>query len=130
MARLKATRYPQGPRSWWAMQPPLFQHTVCAVVLLVVAMYFCWPTLFSGKSLVGGDIVQWRAAAQSMFEYRQETGEEPLWAANLFAGMPGYNVSPPALVPQIDEIPRAIRRISWPFSHVIFMLMGTYIFVW
>ncbi|MYF63428.1 MAG: hypothetical protein F4183_02910 [Rhodothermaceae bacterium] len=130
MARLKATRYPQGPRSWWAMQPPLFQHTVCAVALLVVAMYFCWPTLFSGKSLIGGDIVQWRAAAQSMFEYRQETGEEPLWAANLFAGMPGYNVSPPALVPQIDEVPRAIRRISWPFSHVIFMLMGTYIFVW
>ena len=112
------------------MQPPLFQHTVCAVVLLIVAMYFCWPTLFSGKSLVGGDIVQWRAAAQSMIEYRQETGEEPLWAANLFAGMPGYNVSPPALVPQIDEIPRSIRRISWPFSHVIFMLMGTYIFVW
>ena len=130
MARLKATRYPQGPRSWWAMQPPLFQHTVCAVALLVVAMYFCWPTLFSGRSLVGGDIVQWRAAAQSMFEYRQETREEPLWAANLFAGMPGYNVSPPALVPQIDEIPRAIRRLSWPFSHVIFMLMGTYIFVW
>ena len=130
MARLKATRYPQGPRSWWAMQPPLFQHTVCALALLVVAMYFCWPTLFSGRSLVGGDIVQWRAAAQSMIEYRQETGEEPLWASNMFAGMPGYIVSPPALVPQIDEIPRAIRRISWPFSHVIFMLMGTYIFVW
>lgn len=130
MARLKATRYPQGPRSWWAMQLPLFQHTVCAVALLMVAMYFCWPTLFSGKSLVGGDIVQWRAAAQSMFEYRQETGEEPLWASNMFAGMPGYNVSPPTLVPQIDEIPRVIRRISWPFSHVIFMLMGAYILVW
>ena len=81
------------------MQPPLFQHTVCALALLVVAMYFCWPTLFSGRSLVGGDIVQWRAAAQSMIEYRQETGEEPLWAANMFAGMPGYIVSPPALVP-------------------------------
>lgn len=112
------------------MQPPLFQHSVCAVALLIVALYFCWPTLFSGKSLVGGDIIQWRAAAQSMIEYRQETGEEPLWAANLFAGMPGYNVSPPALVPQIDEIPRAIRRISWPFSHVIFMLLGTYMLVW
>ena len=112
------------------MQPPLFQHSICAVALLIVALYFCWPTLFSGKSLVGGDIIQWRAAAQSMIEYRQETGEEPLWAANLFAGMPGYNVSPPALVPQIDEIPRAIRRISWPFSHVIFMLLGTYMLVW
>lgn len=96
----------------------------------MVAVYFCWPTLFSGRSLVGGDTVQWRAAAQSMFEYREETGEEPLWAANMFAGMPGYNVSPPALVPQVDEIPRAIRRISWPFSHVIFMLMGAYILVW
>ncbi len=130
MARLKATSYSQGARSWWAAQPPLFQHTVCALALLMVAVYFCWPTLFSGRSLVGGDTVQWRAAAQSMFEHREETGEEPLWAANMFAGMPGYNVSPPALVPQVDEIPRAIRRISWPFSHVIFMLMGAYILVW
>ena len=96
----------------------------------MVAVYFCWPTLFSGRSLIGGDTVQWRAAAQSMFEYREETGEEPLWAANIFAGMPGYNVSPPALVPQVDEIPRSIRRISWPFSHVIFLLMGAYILVW
>jgi len=97
---------------------------------LIVAIYFSWATLFSGKSLVGGDTIEWRGVAQSMIEYREETGEEPLWATNVFAGMPGYIISSPALVPQIDELPRALRKISWPFSHVIFMLVGGYLLVW
>lgn len=112
------------------MQSPLLRHGFCFVALLIVAFYFCWPTLFSGKSLVGGDTVEWRAVAQSMIEYREETGEEPLWASNVFAGMPGYIISNSAPVLQIDELPRILREISWPFSHVIFMLIGGYLLVW
>ena len=106
------------------------RHGFCFVALLIVAFYFCWPTLFSGKSLVGGDTVEWRAVAQSMIEYREETGEEPLWASNVFAGMPGYIISNSAPVLQIDELPKILREISWPFSHVIFMLIGGYLLVW
>ncbi len=130
MGRSQASRSLQQQRSWWATQTPALQHFLCFIVLIVVAVYFSWPTLFSGRSLVGGDTVEWKAVAQSMLEYREETGEEPLWATNLFAGMPGYIVSSPALVPQIDELPRALRRITWPFSHVIVLLMGGYLLAW
>lgn len=130
MGRSKVVQSRQLQKSWWAAQSPVLQHIVCIAGLTVVAFYFSWATLFSGKSLVGGDTVEWRAAAQSMMEHREETGEEPLWAANVFAGMPGYLISRPDLVLQIDELPRALRKISWPFSHVIFMLLGGYWLVW
>lgn len=130
MGRSKAAQSLQLQKSWWAAQSPVLQHVVCILGLIVVALYFSWATLFSGKSLVGSDTVEWRAAAQSMLEHREETGEEPLWATNVFAGMPGYIISGPTLAPQIDELPRALRRISWPFSHVIFMLVGGYWLVW
>lgn len=130
MGRSKAAQSLQLQKSWWAAQSPVLQHVVCILGLIVVAFYFSWATLFSGKSLVGSDTVEWRAAAQSMLEHREETGEEPLWATNVFAGMPGYIISGPTLVPQIDELPRALRRISWPFSHIIFMLVGGYWLVW
>lgn len=130
MGRSKAPRSPQLQKSWWAGQSPIVKHGVCLLLLIIVAFYFSWPTLFSGKSLVGGDTVEWRAVAESLLEHREETGEEPLWATNVFAGMPGYIISSPPLVPQIDELPRALRKISWPFSHVIFMLIGGYLLVW
>ncbi len=129
MGRSKAVQAPLQ-KSWWGVQPSVLRHLICILGLIVVAIYFSWATLFSGRSLVGGDTIEWRAAAQSMLQYRERSGEEPLWATNLFAGMPGYIISNPSLVPQIDEFPRALRKIAWPFSHVIFMLIGAYWLVW
>lgn len=130
MGRSRAAQPLQLQNSWWGRQSPVVQHSVCLLGLFVVAFYFSWATLFSGKSLVGGDTVKWSAVAQSMVEYREKIGEEPLWATNVFAGMPGYIISSPAPVFQIDEFPRALRRLSWPFSHVIFMLLGGYWLTW
>ena len=130
MGRSKASRPVSLQKSWWGAQSPVLRHGFCFVALLVVAFYFCWPTLFTGKSLVGGDTVEWRAVAQSMLEYRGEAEEEPLWATNVFAGMPGYIISNAPLVLQIDALPGILRSISWPFSHVIFMLVGAYFLVW
>ncbi|MCY4233627.1 MAG: YfhO family protein [Bacteroidetes bacterium] len=130
MGKSKVPHSIKPQRSWWASQSPILQHSLCFAALIGVAIYFCWATIFSGKSLVGGDVVQWRGVAQSMIEYREQTGEEPLWATNVFAGMPGYIISHAPLVPQIDELPKALRKISWPFSHVIFMLIGAYLLVW
>jgi len=102
---------------------------LCIVALLLVALYFCWPTIFSGKYLVGGDTIQWRATAQSMIEHREATGEEPLWATNVFGGMPGVMISQPPRVFQIDHLPAWLRLISWPFSHAIVLLLGAYALV-
>ena len=100
------------------------------MLLLVVAVSFFAPALFSGKSIVGGDTIQWRAAAQAMLEYKAETGEEALWAPNTFAGMPGYLISFPKKIPQIDIIPQTLRAFMWPVSHFIFLLLGAYLLVY
>ena len=116
--------------SLWDKLTPLNQHLACGLALLLVAVVFCGPVLFSGRALVGGDTIQWRAAAESILEHREQTGEEPLWATNVFGGMPGHVISPPAHTPQIHELPRLLRKLSWPLSHVLTLLAGAYMLVW
>ncbi len=128
MARRKARSAPKS--SWWSTLSQSRQHLVCLAALAVIALYFCWPTLFSGRYLVGSDTVQWRAAAESMLEHRQETGEEPLWATNVFSGMPGLVISPHGNVFQVDRLFAWLRLLTWPLSHVLVLLLGAYALVW
>ncbi|MDX1548345.1 MAG: hypothetical protein R3247_15205, partial [Rhodothermales bacterium] len=130
--RKKATPAPKPPAATgtaWDRLSGGAQHGVCLAILLAVAVGFFAPALFSGKSLIGGDTVQWRATAQSMLDYRAAEGEEPLWATNTFAGMPGYLISYERAVPQLDAIPAWLRGFAWPASHFIFLLLGTYLLV-
>ena len=113
--------------SWWDARSNTQQHLVCAAALVAIALYFCWPTLISGEHLIGGDTIHWRSAAASMLEHRQEVGEEPLWATNVFSGMPGLVISPPPPVFQIDRLFARFRLVSWPLSHVLVLLFGAYL---
>ncbi|MFQ5569467.1 MAG: YfhO family protein [Rhodothermales bacterium] len=124
----KAQEKARRPSGWDRLSGRV-QHGLCVVFLLVVALGFFAPALFSGKALVGGDIVNWRASAESLLEYRETTGDEPLWATNVFAGMPGYMISFPLKTPQLDTIPRILRSVAWPVSHVVFLLLGAYLLV-
>lgn len=137
MARKKSKRtaapkaVAQAPgTTWWERLSGPAQHGVCLMLLLVVAVSFFAPTLFSGKSVVGSDTIHWRATAQAMLEYKAETGEEALWAPNTFAGMPGYLISFPKKIPQIDIVPQTLRAFMWPVSHFIFLLLGAYLLVY
>ena len=111
----------------WDRQSPLKRHAFMVLTIVILSFIFFAPLHFSGKKLVGGDTVGWRAQAESMLEYRAETGEEPLWATNVFGGMPGYYISYHNAVPQADAIARILRKVIWPSSHFIFLLLGTYV---
>lgn len=119
----------EGWRGLWMRLSESTRHVVCLLFLLAVSLTFFAPLHFSGKSLAAGDIVNWRATASDLIEYEEATGEEPLWAPNAFAGMPGYKIYYPLVVPQIDDVPRLLRRVIWPSSHFIFLLVGTYLLV-
>lgn len=127
--RKTARQLPAGV-SLWDKCTSLQQHITCGIALLLVAVVFCAPVLFGDRALVGGDTIQWRAAAESLLDHREQTGEEPLWASNVFGGMPGHVISPPAHTPQIHELPRLLRKLSWPLSHVLTLLAGAYLLVW
>jgi hypothetical protein len=102
------------------------RHGICLATLAIVALGFMAPELFSSRELVGGDIVQWKAMAQSIFDWEAATGQKPLWATGPFMGMPSVEISYPASVPQIDDIARLLRELFWPTSHLLILFGGTY----
>ncbi|MEX0822330.1 MAG: YfhO family protein [Rhodothermales bacterium] len=114
---------------WWDRLPGRTRHGIAVAVLLIVALGFYGPVVFSGLSLIGGDTVNWRAMAEYVIEYEERTGERALWAPNAFAGMPAYMISYEDVVPQIDVIPTLLRDVVWPVSHFFFLLVGTYLLV-
>ena len=116
--------------TWWGRQRPAVQHAVCIGVLFVVALAFYAPATFGGKSLVGGDTVQWAAGAEAMLDYERRTGRTPEWSPNMFGGMPGTMILSGPRVPGIDTVVQAFRTAGlWPVAHTIVLLLGTYLLV-
>ena len=103
------------------------RHIVCFGALLVVAFGFFAPAVFSDRSLIGSDTVQWRAMAEYMLDYEEETGRQALWAPNAFGGMPGYMIAYGEKTPQLDDIPALLRKVIWPVSHFIVLLLGAWL---
>lgn len=111
----------------WDAQSNVRQHGVMIGLLMLLAVLFFAPIHFSDGQLIATDTVQWRAMAESMLEMEEETGGVALWAGRVFAGMPGYMISPELSVPQVDMILRQLRILIWPASHMWLLLIGTYL---
>ncbi len=74
---------------WSVVQP----HVIAVLVFLLVTVFFFSPVFFDNKSISQPDIQQFQGASKSLSDYREATGEEGLWATNMFSGMPAYLVS-------------------------------------
>ncbi|MFZ2905617.1 MAG: YfhO family protein [Cyclobacteriaceae bacterium] len=68
-------------------------HLLAFIVFLIITVFFFNPVFFEKKTLVQHDIQQSIAVSKALNDYRDQTGEEGLWAPNLFSGMPGYLVN-------------------------------------
>ena len=68
-------------------------HLIAVAVFFIVTLFFFKPIFFEGKALQQGDIQQWQGSAKAILDYREQTGEEGLWASGMFSGMPAYLVS-------------------------------------
>lgn len=117
-------------RTAWERTSPWVRHALCLAFLLAVTLGFFSSTTFGGKTLVGGDIVQWRGMAQSVIEYQEETGEDALWVTNAFGGMPSFMVSYPIQVLQVDNVLGWLRKLGWwPGAHFFVLLVGVYLLI-
>lgn len=123
--RRKATPTPAWFDIWTTLSTPV-RHGICLSILTVIAVGFMAPELFSSRELVGGDIVQWKSMAQSLFDWKEATGEMPMWATGPFMGMPAIEISYPHSVPQIDDLARLLRALFWPTSHLLILFAGMY----
>ncbi|MFN3840184.1 MAG: YfhO family protein [Cyclobacteriaceae bacterium] len=71
----------------------IWPHLLAIVVFLVVTVFFFSPVFFENKTLSQHDIIQSIGAAKSLRDFRNQTGEEGLWAPNMFSGMPAYLIN-------------------------------------
>ena len=127
-AGAKTAQIDASSATLWERLPNWGQHLLCIGALLLVTLAFWAPAQFGTKTLMGGDIVQWRGAAQAMLDYEDQTGKDALWAPNIFGGMPGYMVHYAQKVPQVDSLLREMRRIGlWPTAHFFALLLGVYL---
>lgn len=112
--------------SWWTRRPAYVRDLISLTLLLILAAAYYAPALFGDQALYPSDTLNWRGTAEAMLEYREATGEEALWAPNVFGGMPGYLISLQIEVPQLDVIMGGLRKIAWPASHLFLLLAGMY----
>ena len=68
-------------------------HAIAIGVFLIVTLFFFNPLFFDNKVLDQSDITQWEGSSKAMRDYREKTGDEPLWTPSMFSGMPGYLVN-------------------------------------
>lgn len=68
-------------------------HLVAVIVFVAITVFFFSPVFFQNKTLSQADITQFLGGSKSLRDYREATGQEGLWAANMFSGMPAYLVS-------------------------------------
>lgn len=64
---------------------------VISMFAIISTIYF-WPVT-QGKALHQSDIIQWQGQSKEIIDYREQTGEQPLWTNSMFGGMPSYLIS-------------------------------------
>lgn len=130
MARSRQRRIPAGAHdTFWDRLSPQARHGLALALLFVLSLSFFAPLHFGGQQIHGNDVVSWRANAEAMLQYEEDTGERALWAPNVFSGMPGYLIHYPKVVPQLDTLVNLLRGFLWPTSHLFVLLAGAYFLV-
>lgn len=96
--------------------PKSRQHIIALAILFVIPLILFFETTLGGKELQRHDITQFKAAVESVEQYRDTYGEEPLWASNIYGGMPSFVISLIKEVPHLDKVSGWFRSIYPAFQ--------------
>ncbi len=113
--------------SFWTRWPVRRKHGICIGILFAAAIIFYAPYHLDGLSFIGHDVIQWRAGAESIIEARERFDEEPLWATNMFGGMPAYVISHARQFPHLDDIVLGALEFIYPVAEYWLMFLGAYV---
>ena len=103
------------------------QHFIALGLLFIVPLILFFPSTIGGKEMQRHDITQWRAGAESIIDYREEFGEEPLWSKNMFGGMPSFVISTARQVPHLDTLVKPFFSKWYPAFEYWVLLSGMYV---
>jgi hypothetical protein len=80
---------------------------LAAIVIFISILFIYFNPLLEGKKIKQHDIAQWKGMSKEISDFREKTGEEPLWTNSMFGGMPAYQISvqyKANLVRYIDDV--------------------------
>lgn len=102
-------------------------HVLVTLGLLIVALAYMHPVVLEKKELIQSDVVNFLGMSKEIMDFREKTGEEPLWTNSMFGGMPAYQIS--VLYPNnwSKDIANALNKvIPRPANYLFYMLAGAY----
>ncbi len=70
----------------------IMPYFLAVVFFIVLSVGYMYPIL-EGKRIFQQDVQHFAGMAKEIRDFREETGEEALWAGNMFSGMPAYLTS-------------------------------------
>jgi hypothetical protein len=98
-----------------------------AAALFIVAAYAYFPALLEGKVVQQPDVSSWRAAANEIIQYRERSGEEPLWTNAMFGGMPSTMISTEYKGNLLEPVYRFLFVGPRPASYLILAFAGFFL---
>ena len=113
-------------------------HLAAVATFFVITVFFFSPVFFQNKTLDQHDINEYIGTSKALKDYRDTTGEEPLWAGRVFSGMPAYLISvdwndgPVTWVKKIGGLflPHPVANIFWAFLSYYCLLLAFRIRPW
>jgi hypothetical protein len=84
--------------------------------------------VIQGKMLKTDDVTNWQGMSKEIYDFREATGDEPLWTNSMFSGMPAYQISIQYKSNLIQYIDKALMLgLPKPVNRVFLYLLGFYI---
>jgi len=70
----------------------ILPHVAAIIIFLLLSIIYFYPQL-NGEVVQQGDNVQYLGMSRETVEFREQTGELPLWTNAMFGGMPTYQIN-------------------------------------
>lgn len=71
----------------------IMPHAIAIAVMLLVLVIYFKEVVVGNKVIQQGDVKNFLGMSKEVVDYRNADGQEPLWAGNMFSGMPAYQIS-------------------------------------
>jgi hypothetical protein len=105
----------------------IFPYFIAVFAFVIISLAYMNPVL-EGKRLQQTDIIKHKGMSKEIFDFREKTGDEPLWTNSMFSGMPAYQISVlynANLIRHIDTVFR--MGLPFPAAMVFLYMLGFFI---
>ena len=106
----------------------ILYHSIVVILFLTLIIYLFNPIIFENKVINQHDIEQWKGSSKEIKDYREKTGDEPLWTNSMFSGMPAYLID----IEWDNKLVLGIHKIvsigiPHPINYIFISLLSYYI---